>query len=217
MKRFPFAVLLKVGLDFTLGGILGPITDSGPLDDKREFEYIPFPEWPGTAKKDARPESELNNHGVRLWTYGELQGMNHPDKMLNDYLPYDRIQVRGESWYEPQNVVPHNDPNFRHVTSGEYWRGTKRPGQSGRRHGRLPVIWKSINPDDVKSKHLWIFFKETLAPFTAQSDFNSMTQQQHRRYGFYIIGHMLVKEFVDIAKQGWEPAIEQHVEDRSEA
>ncbi len=215
MNRFPCAVLLKVGLDFTLGGVLGPITDTGPLDEKREFEYIPFPEWSSRTKTGRRPESELNKYGVCLWTYGDLPGINHPDKMLSDYLPYDKVKVDGESWYKPQNLVPHNDPNFRNATSGEYWRGTKRPGQSGRKHGRLPVIWRSIKPEDVEAKGLWIFFKEALAPFTARSDFNSMSMQQHRRYGFYIIGHMLVKKFVDIAKQGWESAIEHYTEDRS--
>src|SRR5207245_3580650 len=54
MERFPHAVLLKVGLDFTLGGVLGPTTDAGPLDGKREFEYIPFPQWESPTKTQGK-------------------------------------------------------------------------------------------------------------------------------------------------------------------
>ena len=199
MKRSPCAVLLKVGLDFTLGGVLGPITDMGPLDEKREFEYVPFPEWSSRTKASGRPESELKEYGVRLWTYGDLPGMNHPDKMLSDYLPYDKIMSERESWFKPENVVPHNDPNFRYATSGEYWRS----GDGG----RVPKDWRDSNPEE---EELWIFFKEALAPFTTRSEFHSMREQQRRRYGFYIIGHMLVEEFVDIAREGWESVIKRH-------
>ena len=71
-KRFPYAVLLRVGLDRDLGGIWGPITDDGELYEKREFEYIPFPESPSKARMRGRPQNELDKYGVRLWTYEDL-------------------------------------------------------------------------------------------------------------------------------------------------
>lgn len=204
LERFPHAILLKVGLDFTLGGVLAPTTDAGPLDEKREFEYIPFPQWPSPTKTEGKPASELSRYDVRLWTYGELPGMNHSDKMLSDYLPYDKIKFDNQSWSMPENVVPHNDPNFRFGTSGEYWRsGTG---------GRLPKAWRNSDPE---KQELWVFFKEALAPFTGRSDFQSMHKQQRLRYGFYIIGQMLVEEFVDIREEGWASAIERHTNNRS--
>ena len=71
-KRFPYAVLLRVGLDRDLGGIWGPITDDGELYEKREFEYIQFPESPSKARMRGRPQNELDKYGVRLWTYEDL-------------------------------------------------------------------------------------------------------------------------------------------------
>jgi len=100
---------------------------------KREnLSTFHFQKWPSKAKTTGKPETELERFGVPLWTYGELSGINHPDKRLSDYLPYDRIRVRNEFWSSPEDIVPHNDPNFHNATSGEYWRGTPRPGNPKR-------------------------------------------------------------------------------------
>src|SRR5439155_22742166 len=124
--HFPHAVLLRVGLDKTLGGIWAPITDNGPLNEKREFEYVPFPHWQSKQHMRRRPDSELANYGISIQTYGDLPGINHPDRRLDDFLPYDYIRKDRERWANPASVVLHNDPNFPSVTYGDYWRGIKR-------------------------------------------------------------------------------------------
>ncbi len=214
-SRFPCAVLLRVGLDKTLGGIWGPTTDTGPAEEKRKFEFIPFPEWKSRDSVTGRPESELMKYEVRLQTYGDVYGINNPDKMLSDFLPHDSIRMGGESWSPPEDVVPHYDPNFHRATSGEYWRGSERNDGTGRTHGRLPIAWKGIRPENVEEKELWLFFAEALAPFAHQSDFLTMRSLQGRSHGIYVVGCMKVEEFVDIAKAGWESAIEDHKKNRS--
>ncbi len=213
-SQYPYAVLLRVGLDKENGGIWAPITDDGELDQKREFEFIPIPNWPTRTTPRSRPEPELSQYQVKIETYGDLPGINHPDKKLSDFLPYDEIRQDGKPWFSPERVVPHNDPNFRHATSGEYWRGAKRGDDTRRTHGRLPTAWRDLRPEDVEGKELWMFFAEALAPFAGQLDFRTMSSQQSRRYGIYVVGCMLVREFVDIAKIGWDFAIESHAKNK---
>lgn len=202
--RFPHAILLRVGLDRELGGVWGPITDGGQLDEERLFEYIPFPNWRTRATDESKPELELMKHGVSLKTYEDIFGINHPSLKLCDFLPQDEIRFHRESWSPPQDVVPHNDPNFRFATYGDYWRSID--------GGRLPAAWKEVNPED---ENLWIFFVERLAPFGVKSDFQTIRKQQMRRNGVYVVGALLVDEFVDISVTGWESALNSHIRNKS--
>ena len=214
-NEVPCAVLLRVGLDTDLGGVWGPITDNRAIDEKREFEFIPFPNWPTTRTIRSKPESELSRFRVELHSYDDLVGLNHSDRKLSEFLPNDYITVKEDKkkkrWLNPGGIVPHNDPNFRYATSGEYWRGTERTDRSGT-HGRLPVAWKNFRSGEVRANELWLLFVERLAPFTSQSGFRTMESAQKSLNGIYLIGSMLVSEFVDIATTGWESAIASHLQ-----
>ncbi len=203
-KPFPYAILLRVGLDRDLGGIWAPVTDGGELDEKRRFEYVPFPQWRSRTTERSKPEPELMKYGVSLKTYRDISGINYPSKKLSDFLPEDEIRFHREPWSPPQDVVPHNDPNFPYATYGDYWRSIE--------GGRLPAVWKSFNPED---EDLWIFFVERLAPFVGKSDFQTISREQMRSNGVYIVGAMLVAEFVDISVTGWESALNSHSRDKS--
>jgi hypothetical protein len=205
-NELPCAVVLRVGLDTDLGGVWGPITDNRAIDEKREFEFIPFPNWPTTRTIRSKPESELSRFRVNLYSYHDLVGLNHPDRKLSEFLPNDYITVKEDKkkirWLNPGGIVPHNDPNFRYATSGEYWRSNE--------GGRLPVAWKNLQSGDVRANELWLLFVERLAPFTSQSGFRTMQSAQKGQNGIYLIGSMLVSEFVDIATTSWESAIASH-------
>ncbi len=198
-KQHPCAELLRVGLDSDLGGIWAPITDTGELTEKREFEFVPFPHWPTRTTNRSRPRSELERFGIRLETYGDLTGINHRDNKLSEFLPRDEIRFKGESWSPPEDVVPHNDPDFRHSTYGDYWKSVQ--------GGRLPSTWRGVNPED---EELRIIFVEALAPLTGKSSFLAVRSEQRRCYGIHLIGSMLVAEFVDISDTGWDSAIANH-------
>jgi len=203
-ERFPYAIMLRVGLDRDLGGIWAPLLDIGEPDEKRRFEYVPFPHWRTKTTTGSKPESELMKYGVRLKTYRDISGINYPDKKLSDFLPEDEIRYYQESWSPPKDVVPHNDPNFLYATYGDYWRSNE--------GGRLPAVWKSFNPED---EDLWIFFVERLAPFVDKSDFKTITRLQRKTNGVYIVGAMLVAEFIDISVTGWESALTSHNRNKS--
>jgi hypothetical protein len=205
-KQPPCAALLRVGLDTDLGGIWGPITDTGELTEKRKFEFIPFPNWPTKRTAGSKTESELQRFGVRLETYEDIHGINHPDKKLSDFLPTDeiRLRFRHESWSPPDDIVPHNDPNFRYATFGDYWKSSQ--------GGRLPSAWRAVDPGE---QELHIFFAETLAPFSGRLSFRDLRRQQRRLYSICIVGAMRVSEFVDVSVAGWDRAIDGHEENRS--
>jgi hypothetical protein len=203
-KPFPYALILRIGLDRDLGGIWAPITDGGDLQEKRRFEYIPFPHWRTKTTGRSRPEPELMKYGVSLKTYGDIAGINYPSRKLSDFLPEDEIRFYRESWSSPKDVVPHNDPNFPYATYGDYWRSIK--------GGRLPAVWKDFDPED---EDLWIFFVERLAPFVDKSNFQAIRRQQTLSNGVFVVGAMLVAEFVDISVIGWEPALNSHSRNKS--
>ncbi len=200
----PCAALLRVGLDSDLGGIWAPITDEGEITDKRRFEFIPFPAYQTRMTSRLKPESELKRFGLRVETYGDLSGLNHPNNRLSDFLPNDEIRFRGKSWSPPEEVVPHNDPDFRYATFGDYWKSSQ--------GGRLPSLWQRVNPDN---EELFIFFVETLAPFPGESTFSALRSQQRRAYGIYIVGVMRVAELIDISVTGWSYAIDGHANNKS--
>jgi len=188
--ELPTAIILRIGIDAALGGVWAPIF----IDNS--FEYIPYPDSPGLTYPTLRTKEQLSNYGVMIEAYRDIKARSSNSKTLSNFLPNDRLRVRGEYWRGPSAIVPHHDPNFQFRTFGDFWKDGN--------GGRLPKNWYIVDPDRLA---LRIFFVQTLASMDEEAylkdlTFNFMSKFQKANYGMYIVGQLEVEQIIDIKREG---------------
>jgi len=197
----PNAALLRVGIDTGLGGVWGPITSETRPGESCGFEFIPFPAYKNCSDENLESTAKVES-------YSEITGINTGRK-LSDFLPKDYLHIKDKSkrtserWYSPKDIVPHYDPNFRHVTFADYW------SSEG---GRLPKAWRTLRSDEIRD--LYIIFFATLARFPGNLSFDEFFEKQRFACGDYLIGSMRIRRFIPIGKNGWKSALDLYPEEK---
>jgi len=96
--------LIRVGMDSTYGGFVSPIFPDGT------YVFIPIPNI-------RKGQHQIDTDSENLKTYSEVK--TNSDIPLTDYLPKDKIVVKGDVFKDIMHMKVHNDPEFETMTYGE--------------------------------------------------------------------------------------------------